>query len=225
MTYQLLVVEDDPAGAELLQEVLTREGATVTVALRSTQAAQLIASRPFDGIFLDLHMPGMDGWELTALVRASDWNRHTPVVIVSGSPNDAMKKAFAVGATLYLAKPVDPRKLRQAYRGIRSSIQAHRLRFVRLPFSEEIACRRGGDEMKLRSDNLSVGGMLLRSEHRFKVGDNLALSFTLESGERVTVARARVVRVDRQGRAALSFESVRTGDDHRLKEFVSAAVA
>lgn len=225
MTFKILVVEDDLASAELIQEILTREGASVTVCTRPLEAARLIAERLFDGIFLDLHMPGFDGWELTQMVRASSWNHQTPVMIVSGSPRDAMNKAFAAGATLFLAKPVDQRKLVQAFRSVRSAMLAHRRRFVRLPFTAEIACRNGSRDLRLRSDNLSVGGMLLRSDHQLQTGDQLGISFSLENGQQVVVARARVVRVDEHGRAALRFEALQPGHDLRLREFVAAAVA
>ena len=112
MPMKLLVVEDDPHTLELLHEVLTRLGAEVHAMADSRQAVTLISQEKFDGIFLDLQMPNLDGFELARRVRCSFPNKATPVVVITGSGDKAsMERAFQMGTTLFLQKPADRAKL------------------------------------------------------------------------------------------------------------------
>ena len=107
-----LVVEDDPFTSELLQEILNTQGFEVMTAVEGESAAALFAKEPFQSIFLDLNVPGLDGLELTRRIRSSATNKSTLVVMITGSEGrKTMEDAFAAGATLFLSKPVDRRML------------------------------------------------------------------------------------------------------------------
>jgi CheY-like chemotaxis protein len=97
---RLLVVEDDIASLELMAEVFISLKADVCPVSDSQQAAILVNREKFDGIFLDLEMPNLHGFELAQKVRKSSWNKSTPIVIVTGrDQRDTMQQSFAVGAT------------------------------------------------------------------------------------------------------------------------------
>src|ERR1035437_7875841 len=105
---KLLVVEDDLASLELMAEVfmsLKAEGRPVS---DSEKAAGMVNKERFDGIFLDLEMPNLNGFDLARLIRKSSWNKSTPIVIVTGrEERDTMQQTFSLGATFFLQKPVD----------------------------------------------------------------------------------------------------------------------
>lgn len=112
MPLRLLLVEDDPASLEFMSEVLTSQRLEVRAVTDGQQAAALIASQRFDGIFLDLQTPSLDGFELLRLVRHSSLNRTAPVAIITGSEDrDTLDRAFAGKATFFLHKPVDRQHL------------------------------------------------------------------------------------------------------------------
>jgi len=113
---KVLIVEDDAASLELVQEVLRSLGAEVYPLGDSLQAAALVESQKFDGVFLDLLMPALDGFELARRIRRSKINGRTPIIVLSGSEDrQTMARAFEAGATFFLAKPLEKRKLVRLY--------------------------------------------------------------------------------------------------------------
>lgn len=66
-------------------------------------------------ILLDLRMPGMDGFGALASLRAHPASAHTPIIVSSANiAEDAREKARALGANLFLPKPLRPNALNKA---------------------------------------------------------------------------------------------------------------
>lgn len=127
MSLRLLIVEDDAATLELMKEILISQGAEVAALSDSIQAATRVDQECFAGIFVDLQMPGLDGFELTHRIRRSRWNRSTPIVVVTGcSDKKTMERAFLAGATFYIEKPVDRRTLTQLFKSVRGAMSSRR---------------------------------------------------------------------------------------------------
>jgi CheY-like chemotaxis protein len=100
---KLLVVEDDSASLELMTEVFTSLKAEVSAVSDSEKAVGIINRERFDGIFLDLEMPSLNGFDLARLVRKSSSNKSTPIIIVTGrDERQTMQEVFALGATFFL---------------------------------------------------------------------------------------------------------------------------
>ena len=81
---KLLIVEDDIASLELMAEVFTSLKAEVCPVSDSEIAADMVTREKFDGIFLDMEMPKMNGFDLARRIRQSSWNRSAPIIIVTG---------------------------------------------------------------------------------------------------------------------------------------------
>ena len=117
MALKVLVVEDDAPTLELMDEVLTSLKVEVHAVSDSEQAATLVNQKRFDGIFVDLQMPKVDGFELARRIRASSWNKSTPIVVVTGHDDTkTMQKAFAAGTTFFLQKPIDRQRLTNLFK-------------------------------------------------------------------------------------------------------------
>lgn len=110
--YRVLVVEDDLSQALFAESVLSGAGMQATVvSVAGEVMASLDAFQP-DLVLMDLHMPGMDGTELTNLIRAHASFAHLPVVFLTGDTDpERQVEALEIGADDYLAKPVRPRHL------------------------------------------------------------------------------------------------------------------
>ena len=104
----LLVVDDAADIRDLLARRLKRKGFAVTTASDGMQALELIASRPFDLVLLDLMMPGIDGLEVLALLRRGHPPSMLPVIAVTARhESESVVEALKLGANDYVTKPVD----------------------------------------------------------------------------------------------------------------------
>jgi DNA-binding NtrC family response regulator len=101
---RVLVVEDDNEMRQMLEDDLGGSGFAVSCASDATQALALLARTPVDAVVTDLMMPGMNGTELLARIRAHDPT--IPVVIMTafGSVESAVE-AMRAGAYHYVTKP------------------------------------------------------------------------------------------------------------------------
>src|SRR6266851_8989905 len=161
-TLKLLVVENDPASLELMTEVFTSLKAEVRPVSDSEKAVGMVGQERFDGIFLDLEMPNLNGFDLARMIRESPWNKSTPIVIVTGrDERQTMQDAFALGATFFLQKPVDRQKLSVLFRTVSGGMLDNRRKYVRVPLQTEVICTVGSRTIRGISWNLSRGGMKL----------------------------------------------------------------
>jgi len=104
----ILLADDDPIMRELAGERLGAAGHDVILACDGKEALDLLCSEEFDLVISDLDMPHMNGYELTARIRATPELWDLPIVVVTASDRgDAVDQAFAAGATSFLAKPIN----------------------------------------------------------------------------------------------------------------------
>jgi len=116
---RILVVDDDPILREFASVYLTTPMSTVALAPDASTALDLLAREQFDIAMIDIDMPGMDGFELTECIRGQEKLRNLPILIVTGREDIvSIDRAYAVGATSFVTKPVNWRQL------------SHQLRYV-----------------------------------------------------------------------------------------------
>ena len=110
---RLLLVEDDPIVAEVMQGLLREQGHAVTHAAHGLAALSEIATQRFDAALLDLDLPGLDGLALACMLRAQGFM--APLLAVTArSDADAEAQARAAGFDDFLRKPVSGAMLAQA---------------------------------------------------------------------------------------------------------------
>jgi DNA-binding response OmpR family regulator len=103
----VLVVEDDVAIANLVDANLRKEGHTIIHARSVGEAWQEITEHPVTGAVVDLHLPGVYGWELVRRMRQDPKLRNVPVLIVSADLGEAeLAEAEELGCDS-MAKPFD----------------------------------------------------------------------------------------------------------------------
>jgi class 3 adenylate cyclase len=110
---KILVVDDNAANRDVLERRLTREGRTVVTAASGATALDLLITREFDLILLDLIMPEMSGFEVLRRLKASEQTRDIPVIVISALDElDSVVRCIEAGAEDYLTKPFNPTLLR-----------------------------------------------------------------------------------------------------------------
>jgi two-component system KDP operon response regulator KdpE len=105
----VLVVEDDPAMAEILHGALGARGHDVAVATTGREALALVSALEPDVVLLDLGLPDIDGIEVCQQLRR--WYRNPIVVVSADGDEDRMVAALDDGADDYVTKPFSMREL------------------------------------------------------------------------------------------------------------------
>ena len=110
---KIMMVDDEPLNMDVLQIHLRAEGYIKFVAVSdSTKAMETMRQELPDVLLLDLVMPEVTGFDILRLIREDEKLRYLPVIVLT-SANDAETKlkALTLGATDFLAKPIDASEL------------------------------------------------------------------------------------------------------------------
>jgi len=124
----ILLVEDDPGHARLIEKNLRRSNITnEIVTIGNGQEAvdylfgegQYAAGKPSRPllVLLDLNLPGLDGYQVLQQMKADEHTRHIPVIILT-TTDDAREVArcYELGCNVYMTKPVDYERFSEAIR-------------------------------------------------------------------------------------------------------------
>lgn len=117
---RVLVADDDPLFVEIVRAVLQPRGWQVQAALDSMQVMMYALRAPEpEVILLDVDMPGGTGIAALRRLKQSVRTSAIPVVVISATQDPAIPgQVLGLGATGFLAKPVDPATLEQKLREI-----------------------------------------------------------------------------------------------------------
>lgn len=119
--YEVLIVDDSPTVRRVLSTLISNAGWKAHVAKDGIEALERIhasTARP-DVFLLDIEMPRMDGYELTATLRAMHQFRHTPIIMLTSRAGEKhRRKAFELGVTEYMIKPYQDDELLSTVRRV-----------------------------------------------------------------------------------------------------------
>ncbi len=105
--YLALVVDDSPTVRAQLEIALRGHGITAHMAESAEKAFELLTHNRYDIVFLDVVLPGADGYQVCKQIKKDKLKKETPVIMLTGksSPFDRIKGSLA-GCDTYLTKPV-----------------------------------------------------------------------------------------------------------------------
>lgn len=122
---RVLIVEDHPMIAELVETRLRIEGMRPTKCLGGREAIQVLAHSDFDLVILDIMMPEVDGYEVFRVLKGQERTAHVPVIFLTAkSTQDDIEKGLALGADYYITKPFSGADL---VRKVKILLEQHRL--------------------------------------------------------------------------------------------------
>ncbi len=106
MSLKILLVEDHIINQKMATALLKKLGFSVEVANNGQEAVSMHQENRYDALIMDIEMPVMDGLEATKLIRLKD--KTTPIIALSGNPNDEYAKEVKdIGMNGCLKKPID----------------------------------------------------------------------------------------------------------------------
>ncbi|HEU0037097.1 MAG TPA: response regulator [Kofleriaceae bacterium] len=113
----MLIVDDIPANLVAIETALEPLGRPVIKASSGQQALAALLEDSCDElclVLLDVHMPGMDGFETARLIRSRERTRHLPIIFLTAHDHEheAVLRAYRLGAVDFLFKPIEPEILR-----------------------------------------------------------------------------------------------------------------
>jgi CheY-like chemotaxis protein len=222
----IMAVDDEPAVLDLLKTQLESLGCEVQGFVDSREAAERLKVDKVDGLFVDVRMPHLDGFELAKRARESKLNGQVPIVMFTGlDDGETMRKGFDIGITFFLGKPFTRERVYNLYVATRGPMLREKLRFIRLPYETTVECTWGPqNEYHLKSASMDIGegGISLKHSAGLAVGQELDLSFSLPDHPQTLKAHARVVRNVPPDGIGLMFLSLDAPEKEALQQYVAA---
>lgn len=109
---KILLIEDEPDITEVLQYNLEKEGYEVEFAHRGDTGLEAVRKSNPDLLLLDLMLPGVDGLELTRILKRDPQTRHLPIVMLTAKSEELDRiVGLELGADDYIPKPFSPREV------------------------------------------------------------------------------------------------------------------
>ena len=104
----ILYVEDNPDNRSLIRRVLESEDYSVVEAINASQALEKLEDGNIDLVLMDINMPDMDGYTLTAKIKAVQRFSKIPIVAVTANVmRGDREKSLEAGCDGYIQKPID----------------------------------------------------------------------------------------------------------------------
>lgn len=113
--YRVLLVEDNPTNQRLMRRLLEAMHCQVDVAANGQEAVDRVAASRYEAVFMDCHMPVMDGYDASAQIRQTEPAERLPIIAVTASivPEDH-RRCHQSGMNQVITKPVEPDEIRRA---------------------------------------------------------------------------------------------------------------
>jgi adenylate cyclase len=159
----IVIADDNRMNRLLLGRGLEHEGHTVVFAEHGGEALELLRSRPFDLMLLDVLMPELDGYGVLEELQRDPHLRDIPVIVTSSLDElDSVVRCLEMGAEDYLTKPVNPVLLNAR---INASLEKKRLRDQQRELIGKFATREVAEE--LLTSGFSLGGKYVDASAMF----------------------------------------------------------
>jgi two-component system alkaline phosphatase synthesis response regulator PhoP len=121
---RILVVDDEPDFAGIVQQNLEKEGFEVEIAYDGEEGLEKVQANPPDAIVLDVMMPGKDGYQVCSELKADDRYADIPIILLTAvashvtSTRYSHRDGMSTEADDYLAKPASAEQITESIKGL-----------------------------------------------------------------------------------------------------------
>lgn len=197
---RLLVVEDEKDLNDIIRKQLVADGYSVDVSFDGEDAIDILSYTDFDGVILDIMLPGADGYEVLKSLRNN--GKTTPVLFLTARDSiEDRVKGLDSGANDYLVKPFALKELSARVRAMTRNLYGNSSNVITLA-DLELNCeshhvKRGGREIKLSAKEFALLEYLMLNKgkvlSREKIEDHI-WNFDYEGGTNVVDVYIRYLR-------------------------------
>ena len=176
---RILVAEDEPSIAEVLQYNLESAGFAVTVEGRGDLVLERLEERPVAALILDLMLPGLDGLDVLKQIRGRASTRRLPVIVLTAKGEEIDRiVGLELGADDYIPKPFSPREVVLRLKALlrRAEGQSDPSRLSVGPMILEVEAHRvfvSGNELSLTATEFRLLHVFMQRAGRVQTRDSL----------------------------------------------------
>lgn len=218
---QILLVDDTPANLIALEAALEGVDADLVLASSGFEALRHLLTIDFAAIILDVRMPGIDGFETAALIRARKRSEHTPIIFLTGFQNEEhLFRGYGLGAVDFLAKPVAPEVLRSK---VNVFIELDRKAIALEKLAEEIRQLNAGleDEVRKRTAELTSAQIAAEAANQAKSRFLANMSHELRTPLNAVIGYSELLEEEASERGVSDFipdlQKIRSAAKHLLQ--------
>ena len=220
-TMKILLVDDEPEICRMIKAMVQPLGVEVRTSSDSREAASILEHEKFDGIMLDVAMPGLDGFQLARKIRTTPPNQQAPIIMLTGMDDvETMRRAFEAGVTFFIGKPISRERVYAIFRTARGAMLAERRRNSRLPYRTTVNCVWEEERFTSMSINISEGGMGLEGSGGAAVGDVVTLEFNMPEAKESIKVTGKIRNKDASGRTSIEFIDPAEASRGVIREYI-----
>lgn len=176
-TPKILLVDDVSMFLEIEKGILARSPVHVLTARNGAEALEAVRRERPSLVFMDLHMPLMNGAECCSAIKSDPQLRATPVIMLTSAGNEQDRQlCLGAGCDDFLAKPIDRVAFLEKARGFIPAIDR---RHPRIPLITHVRFRVHGVTLSGETMDISEGGIYICADYDVGVGSRLEMEFTL----------------------------------------------
>lgn len=191
---KILLVDDVDFFIDVERRFLAQTPAAILIARSGREALDVALREAPALVYLDVHMPEMDGIGCLRLLKGDPRLRLIPVVMVMAPGKGVTEEdCRAAGADGVVFKPLERSAFLETGRRLLFHIER---REKRVPCQALVTLRRGGEEIHCSSEDLSVHGAYINCRHAVAKGETLTLGMLLPGSAAVLEVRAEVAWVN-----------------------------
>jgi len=218
---KILLVDDEPEICRMIKAMVQPLGVEVRTSSDSREAASILEHEKFDGIMLDVAMPGLDGFQLARKIRTTPPNQQAPIIMLTGMDDvETMRRAFEAGVTFFIGKPISRERVYAIFRTARGAMLAERRRNARLPYRTAVNCVWEEQRFRATSINISEGGMGLEGSGGAAVGDVVTLEFNMPEAKESIKVTGKIRNKDASGRTSIEFIDPAEASRGVIREYI-----
>jgi len=225
MQRRALIVDDELEMCQFFEGVLNATGMDVVCLTKSAEAVTHLQDEKFDVILLDLRMPTPDGIALARLTRESGFNRMTPIIMISEDQHTrVVAEGFEAGASFFLYKPIDKKRLLQLVRATQGAVEHERRRFRRIAHRSRVHLAHEKGECDAETIDVSLNGMMVRSPQIVPQGSSLRFTLYLDAAMKPVTGSGSVRRVVGDNQMGIQLDHMSLLETGRLQDFLTPLI-